>query len=274
MLSSLRRLTLLSIILLATACSSVPSEYRSLPPAKSWRASAAAAMKHPRTWVPAAAAVAVAVSGNDRSIGSHAAEQTPLFGTPKRAEEMSNSLKGALHVVMLASVLLPTTDEAPLAERAMMAAANELTTIPNDVVTGWLKGALDRERPDRSNRMSLPSGHSSAAAAYAAIADTNLKRARVSRRTRLTMQVVSELLVAGTAWARVEANKHHPTDVLAGAALGHFLTATIDRAVRDRGSVPFRLFVQPRANGIAFSVAIPVQGVSRLVEARTNAPQN
>jgi membrane-associated phospholipid phosphatase len=31
------------------------------------------------------------------------------------------------------------------------------------------------------------------------------------------------LLTAGTAWARVEAQKHYPSDVLAGAALGHFL---------------------------------------------------
>lgn len=30
-----------------------------------------------------------------------------------------------------------------------------------------------------------------------------------------------------TAWARVAANKHYPTDVLAGAALGHFLMAVI-----------------------------------------------
>jgi membrane-associated phospholipid phosphatase len=32
---------------------------------------------------------------------------------------------------------------------------------------------------------------------------------------------------AATAWARVEANKHYPSDVLAGAAIGHFLTAFI-----------------------------------------------
>ena len=34
-------------------------------------------------------------------------------------------------------------------------------------------------------------------------------------------------LAAATAWARVEAVKHYPADVLAGAAPGHFLTTVI-----------------------------------------------
>jgi membrane-associated phospholipid phosphatase len=37
-------------------------------------------------------------------------------------------------------------------------------------------------------------------------------------------------LTAATAWARVEANQHYPSDVLAGIALGHFFGAFITDA--------------------------------------------
>jgi hypothetical protein len=47
---------------------------------------------------------------------------------------------------------------------------------------------------------------------------------------RLPLQVGNIVLATFTAWARVEAQKHYPSDMLAGAALGHFLTAFIHDA--------------------------------------------
>jgi membrane-associated phospholipid phosphatase len=38
------------------------------------------------------------------------------------------------------------------------------------------------------------------------------------------------VLASGVAWARVEARVHYPSDVLFGAALGHFLAAFIHDA--------------------------------------------
>jgi len=38
------------------------------------------------------------------------------------------------------------------------------------------------------------------------------------------------VVASGVAWARVEAQRHYPSDVLAGAALAHFLTAFIHDA--------------------------------------------
>jgi membrane-associated phospholipid phosphatase len=37
-------------------------------------------------------------------------------------------------------------------------------------------------------------------------------------------------LAAGTAWARVEAQKHFPSDILAGAALGNFVASFVHDA--------------------------------------------
>ncbi len=52
-------------------------------------------------------------------------------------------------------------------------------------------------------------------------------------------------LASGVAWARVEGQKHYPSDVLAGAALGHFLTAFIHDAflnLPEGGNVDFAVF--------------------------------
>ena len=45
--------------------------------------------------------------------------------------------------------------------------------------------------------------------------------------TKKVVRYSANTLAAATAWARVEAEKHYPADVLAGAAPGHFLTTVI-----------------------------------------------
>jgi hypothetical protein len=50
------------------------------------------------------------------------------------------------------------------------------------------------------------------------------------------------LITAGTAWARVEAKRHYPADILAGMAIGHFISAFVNDAFlgldSSRGVVP------------------------------------
>ena len=48
--------------------------------------------------------------------------------------------------------------------------------------------------------------------------------------TKTAMRVGVMTLAAGTAWARVEAKKHFPSDVLAGAALGNFIASFVHDA--------------------------------------------
>jgi membrane-associated phospholipid phosphatase len=44
------------------------------------------------------------------------------------------------------------------------------------------------------------------------------------------LHISNILLASGSAWARVEGGKHFPSDGLAGAALGHFLSTFIHDA--------------------------------------------
>ena len=57
-------------------------------------------------------------------------------------------------------------------------------------------------------------------------------------------------LASATAWARVEGKKHFPSDVLAGAALGHFLTVVIhDTFIGLGDDHKFSLYLGPTQNG-------------------------
>ena len=78
--------------------------------------------------------------------------------------------------------------------------------------------------------MSFPSGHTSAAFSCATLANRNLKSIDALEDVRPVLEVANTVLAAGVGWARVEAGKHYPSDVLFGAALGHFLTAFIHDA--------------------------------------------
>ena len=65
------------------------------------------------------------------------------------------------------------------------------------------------------------------------------------------MEVANILLATSVSWARVEAGKHFPSDVLAGAALGHFLSAFIHDAFMGL----------PRDNRLSFDVLPSKHGV-------------
>jgi membrane-associated phospholipid phosphatase len=73
-----------------------------------------------------------------------------------------------------------------------------------------LKSMIDKERPDRSDKKSFPSGHTAAAFSGAAF---------IHKRYGLKQSIVPYLMAAFTGYSRVEAKKHYPRDVLAGAVI-------------------------------------------------------
>jgi membrane-associated phospholipid phosphatase len=70
------------------------------------------------------------------------------------------------------------------------------------------------------------------------MASENLRRSTLRRSVRLGLGAGIETLAAGTAWARVEAGAHYPSDVLAGAALGRFVSVLLHDAFLDSSTPP------------------------------------
>jgi len=54
-------------------------------------------------------------------------------------------------------------------------------------------------------------------------------------------------LASSAGWSRIESGAHYPSDVLAGAALGHFLSAFIHDAILDK---PTGFSIVPLEDGL------------------------
>ncbi len=76
--------------------------------------------------------------------------------------------------------------------------------------TYLLKHTVSRERPDGSNSLSFPSAHTSSAFAGAGF---------LQRRYGWEVGLPAYIGAGYVGWSRVYADKHHVSDVLAGAAL-------------------------------------------------------
>lgn len=81
----------------------------------------------------------------------------------------------------------------------------------NAVATYALKKAVDKDRPDRSDNDSFPSGHTSIAFQGASF---------IHKRYGFEHSIPAYLGASFVGYSRIEADKHHTSDVLAGAALG------------------------------------------------------
>ena len=232
----LKTVPLLLFLAAMTACSSPKGNWGSkstLAPAwKKITSSAVAAAKDTKTWAPLAGAVLFALEDFDEKMVNWAADHNPLFGSIENAKDWSDRLADLSSANYLVTVAAADSGEGRegMVNRSRGLLLGLIATGVNDGMTNELKSALERRRPDRPSRTSFPSRHSSGAAVSATLASGNIDYSRLSREKKLYWQTTSHTVAGLTAWARVEAKRHYPTDVLAGFALGHFLGAFFNDA--------------------------------------------
>jgi len=191
------------------------------------------ALLSPATWVPLAGAGVLALGDLDDRVSDWASEHSPLFRSQSGAADASDFLGGVLCAEALATALATPSGDTPgdWALAKLRGGAVEIgAVLATKALTDGLKDASNRERPDGSDDESFPSGHTSSAFAFATLANRNLDSLDFLEDFRTPLQIGNTVLASTVAWARVEARKHHPSDVLFGAALGHFLTAFIHDA--------------------------------------------
>jgi hypothetical protein len=181
----------------------------------------------PATWAPAAGAVALQIGHADRKIVDWAAKENPVFGSRRNASRMSDDLLETSGVVWVVSgVAAPSggTFEEWSVNKAQGFGIQTGAGILMRETVGFLKQNTGRSRPGGGNG-SFPSAHASGAAAYSTLAYRNFETLGLSPAANTASQIGLCALTAATAWARVEANFHYPSDVLAGIAIGHFFGA-------------------------------------------------
>jgi membrane-associated phospholipid phosphatase len=180
------------------------------------------------TWVPLAGALVLQIGDADQKMQAWAARQTPVFGSQQNADRISDDLRTASSALWLASgVAAPGgSDEGEwFANKARGLGVQTGAVIALGETVGALKDGTQKMRPNGQGKTAFPSDHASRTSLYATMTSKNVDTFGWSDSAVSATRVGLGSLTAATAWARIEANQHYPSDVLAGMALGHFFGA-------------------------------------------------
>lgn len=212
----------------------------------------------PETWLPLVGAIVVGLSGGDRNLSGWARDHTPVFGSRDEAAQASDDLPVALGAACVLSALAAPGGHEPrdwVPNKLKVGLVDAGAVIVNGGATATGKWATKRERPDGSDLESFPSGHASGAGVLVALTSRNLDQSVSSGCARVGLRIGLDALAVATSWARVEAGKHYPSDVLVGVALGHFIGALMSDAFLGRGA-PARLTLAIAPDGDGTGVGV------------------
>lgn len=184
--------------------------------------------KNPQFWAPLGAAAVVYGAGQDKKISDWAVKESPLFDGKKDADAKSDDYELLFKTQMYLSVLLPASWEDGWASYAKNklkgAAVTYLSYSATRQTVTQIKIAEPRQRPNRLDNESFPSGHSARASSKRHLIAHNLEASDINPHVRNGINTINGLMTASVMWARVEAQKHHLSDVLAGYSVGYFLS--------------------------------------------------
>lgn len=115
--------------------------------------------------------------------------------------------------------------------------------ILSQVLVQGLKVTIRRERPDKSNNLSFPSGHAASAFATAGV---------LHKHYGWKVGVPAYGFGSYVALARMSWNRHHGTDVVIGAGIGLASARTVTMSV---GGNTFSVGVQPQTGGASVNIS-------------------
>jgi hypothetical protein len=203
------------------------------------REAAIQAAQDPWVWAPLAGAAVLQVDDLDRRTSDWARDHAPVFGSAEDADRWSDDLRTVCAALEAVTLLATPSGEEPrdwIINKAKGAAVELSAIAATGLTTSLLKQSTGRTRPSGADDESFPSGHASGAAVYGRLATINLDAIDIAPGARLAADAGIGLLVGGTAWARVEAGAHYPSDVLAGIAIGNFFARFMTEAFLDAPS--------------------------------------
>jgi len=225
---------LLLFCLFASGCSTLPNgdrwgQHAHFPGWEKLKSSAWNAARDPHTWVPLAGAAVMSLGDLDEDLSDWALREQPIFGSESSADDASDFMVDALAGTAIVSAFATPggTREGWFVPKLKGVLVETSAAVVAGSVTSTLKKTTNRTRPDKSDDESMPSAHASAAASFAALTNRNLDAINMSPRARKVLKYSATTVSGLTAWARIESRDHYPSDVLVGAALGHFITTVL-----------------------------------------------
>ena len=182
-------------------------------------------------WLPVAGAGAVQLSGYDRKISAWASGHHPIYGTQKNASHYSDRLSNFLLYEAYASVIFtPSWNDSEgryLFSKVKGGAVTYFSINGAEDFNNNTRKYIKRERPNKSDKRSFPSGHATRGGASNVVLNRNINATRISDGWKTSINTVNTGLSMGMLWSRVEAKAHYTTDVLMGYAVGNFVSGFI-----------------------------------------------
>lgn len=194
----------------------------------------------------------IVAADRDEAWSDDAVADQPVFGG--KAQDRSDKLRDLSTITALSSALLaPAPDWSGRLERLGL---NLGVMLAEGVTTTVIKDLSERERPDEMGDRSFPSGHAAQAASRYSLTAHNLNAFGLDPRVRFGLSAGVVGLTTATAWARIEAEKHYPSDVLVGIALGNLFANFAYRWWYPENG--YRLSFEPAADGVALTLRLPL----------------
>jgi hypothetical protein len=120
--------------------------------------------------------------------------------------------------------------------------------VVNGVVTAGMKATFSRTRPDGSNDVSFPSGHTSMSFMWATV---------LSRNYGLKVGIPAYAVAGYVGASRLQENAHHMSDVVAGATIGYIVGRTVTRHRKGGRWSRVNWMVAPARRGFVASISFP-----------------
>ncbi|WP_225615074.1 phosphatase PAP2 family protein [Pseudomonas sp. PDM18] len=224
-------------------------------PQMSWERvgdSAQRAVTSADVWAPVAGAAVIAAGGWDHQWQKSASNHDWFFGgdANQAADRMLNLATGLSVVTALVASPKDVSSEEKWSWRG-----RNLTLLAADryAVTGFVEEAKEwsgRERPDGIPDDSFPSKHTAVTAVHTSFTRRNLDYIDMDPTWRYTAKAGLYTLDGLTALSRVEGDKHYPTDVLVGMAVGNFFANfTYNLFLEGPESERYNVTVVPETGG-------------------------
>lgn len=226
------QIILLLTILLVSGCTTTnrPSLGEAVTTNPGWsklKQSGKQAFRDPNVWATLLTAVLLQIDDLDQEISDQLSEDTPVFGSNQKASDGSDDFRSLTKIAYVSTALLVPGPEGAgewFSTKARLLGSEWVTVETAQLFASEIKDLSQRERPNHRNNQSFPSSHVAVASTQAQMANLNVEYLTIGESSKQALNITFDSFSALTAWGRVEAGEHYPSDVLAGWALGHFMS--------------------------------------------------
>lgn len=187
----------------------------------------------PHVWAPVAAAGVIYWADWDQKISDWAYDENIFFDSHDDSDAWSDNLNSYLIIEMFTLPLLtPSLEEGGKFQdwawnKTKGYVVLGIATRVPDYAHDQLALTFKRQRPNKDDYRSFPSGHATKAGTSSMMTSKHLDAIPMDNYLRTGIKTVNTLAAAGVLYARVENKAHYPSDVLVGYSLGAFLSGVV-----------------------------------------------